>query len=134
MISKAEQGKIEDVFRREAAMVAALSDSDIFRSAQTRLVNVASGVAGVLAGSRTTFDRDSFMQRCGFHFESVGGWLIERAEARQVRHVMSGEVITCRQCNNDTFYYLTRSTDYQNLKCASCGHTCQTLTETGACR
>lgn len=40
--------------------------------------------------------------------------------------------ISCRECGSLLFYYVDRSTFYENHICADCKHPAQTLTETGA--
>lgn len=134
MISKDEQRKIERAFRTEAALVATLT-GDIFKSAQESLRNLTDSTAGILGVSRgSKFDKPEFLRACGLSFDTETGWYIDQSRPVRMRHIMSGEPLTCGECGGNTFFNLTRTTDYQTIKCATCGHTTQTLTETGACR
>lgn len=134
MISKDEQRKIERSFRTEAALVGTLT-GDIFKSAQETLRNTTNAIAGVIGVSRgDKFSKADFLRDCGLSFDEVTGWYVEQRTPRRMRHVMSGEPLTCGKCGGNTFFDLTRSADYQNIKCATCGHETSTLTETGACR
>lgn len=103
-------------------------------------------VSGAARGARCRVEYSLHKRHDGFYrvatviLENMRRTEIDRALVlsedpevpRMVGHANSRATITCSSCLHHLFYYLDRSRDYEHHLCANCGHSAQTLTETGA--
>lgn len=135
MMSKKDCEQVAAVVGVEVRNVAILKvGSEIRRSAQESVQNIAVGLANTFAANNQRFDRARFLRACGLVEDRDFGWKVPVTLAQHVRHIYDNSPIVCKGCGHDKFYSMGRSLDYNNWQCASCGNQSSTLTETGASR
>jgi DNA-directed RNA polymerase subunit M/transcription elongation factor TFIIS len=105
----------------------------------TNRILVSKHGTGVAAGAEAA-RRNGFTNDKPYRVEHVGSRQFEvvrtevlHSEPQQVRHILDGKLIQCKNCNSHHWYYTGRDLFTLHYECVSCGNTITPLSETGAC-
>lgn len=136
MMSKKNYEAIAAAFKREVLQIATLQEGSLIRKSATYSVeNLIGSMVAVFSTDSSKFNEDTFRRACGMVKDAEFDiWRIPVSEPQRVYSVYDNSKVTCKQCGQDQFFPMGRSSDYHYWKCIECGTECCTLTETGASR